>query len=685
MPSGLARIDALRVRDYILSPCRATLCAFTVHGQPGACLSWRLVTKESMRSTPSLITLALFALTSAQSLAQSPPIPAARDLPYPGTIRLQVDATDLDHRVFQVRQTLPVGAGALTLYFPRWMPGTHGPTGAVDRLAGLQVHTDTQRELAWRRDAVDPFAFHVDVPQGVNALELRFQHLSPLDAQHGRVVMTREMLNLQWNSVLLYPAGHYDTQIRVTPSLRLPSGWQQASALQVQRESGSVVEYQTVDLGHLVDSPVFAGRHLRRVALDPQGAERPVTLNVVADTAEQLQASEEQLQAHRMLVQQADRLFGARHFERYNFLLSISERMSGIGLEHHESSENGVRPGYFKDWAKRVGARELLPHEYVHSWNGKFRRPADLWTPHFNVPMQGSLLWLYEGQTQFWGRVLAARSGLVTPEQSRDRLAQAAASLDHRAGRTWRNLQDTTNEAAIGDQRGHKDWSNWQRGADYYDEAALFWLDADSLIREKSGGQRSLDDFARLFFGVENGRVQPLTYTFADIVATLGAVQAHDWERFLRERLDSHGPRAPLDGLERAGWRLVYGEKPSEFAHSDDREDRADDYAYSLGLYLKKDGRVDGVLWGSPAYQAGLSKALQLVAVNGQAYKAERLSEAITANKNGRATLVLLLKEGEFYRSVTLDYRGGLRYPRLERIPDTPDRLDAGLLAPRPA
>lgn len=638
-----------------------------------------------MQSTPSIFTLALLALAGAQALAQNhtPPIPAARDLPYPGVIQLQVDATDLDHRVFQVQQTLPVVGGPLTLYFARWLPGTHGPSGAVDRLAGLKVRTDTQRDLPWRRDPVDPFAFHVDVPPGVTALQLQFQHLSPLDKRHGRVVMTREMLNLQWNSVLLYPAGHYDTQIRVTPRLRLPSGWQQASALPVQRESGSVIEYQTVDLARLVDSPVFAGQHLRRVALDPQGAERPVTLNVVADSDELLQASDEQLQAHRHLVQQADHLFGARHFERYNFLLALSERMSGIGLEHHESSENGVRPGYFKDWAKRVGARELLPHEYVHSWNGKFRRPADLWTPHFNVPMQGSLLWLYEGQTQFWGRVLAARSGLVTPAQSRDRLAQAAASLDHRAGRTWRNLQDTTHEAAIGDQRGHKDWGNWQRGVDYYDEGALLWLDADSLIREKSDGQRSMDDFARLFFGVEPGRVQPLTYTFDDIVATLGAVQPHDWARFLRERLDGHGPQAPLDGLARAGWRLVYDEKPSEFARSDDRDDRADDYAYSLGLYLKKDGHIEGVLWGSPAYQAGLSQAVQLIAVNGRAYKAERLSDAITTNKTGRSPLVLLLKEGEFYRSVTLDYRGGLRYPQLERIADTPERLDAGLLAPR--
>ena len=659
-----------------------------------ACIIVRFIQAQSMQQKLTAHVLAILALAATppgvfaqpNGLIANPSTPSilvAQNTAYMGTIVLDVDATDLDHRVFQVRQQMPVKPGPLTLFFPRWLPGTHGPTGSIDRLAGLKVRTANQSVLPWQRDTTDPFAFHVTVPTGVSKLDLEFQHLSPIDGRGTRVVMTRDMLNLQWNSMLLYPAGYYSNRITVAASVKLPSGWQQASALQVQATSDKGFEFAPVSLEKLVDSPLFAGQNVRRVPLDPEGSRRPVVLNIVADSPEQLQASEEQLQAHKNLVQQADRLFGARHYERYHFLLALSERMTGIGLEHHESSENGVRPGYFKDWAKRIGSRELLPHEYVHSWNGKFRRPADLNTNTFNEPMRNSLLWLYEGQTQFWGKVLAARSGLVTAEQARDGLANTAASLDARAGRTWRNLQDTTNEGTMGARRTGKDWSNYQRSADYYDESALIWLDADSLIREKSGGSKSMDDFAQLFFGVEDGRVQPLPYTFDDIVSTLNRVQAYDWVGFLRARLDGNGPGAPMDGLERAGWRLSYAEKPSEFARNDDREDRAEDFAYSLGLTLQKDGKVDSVLWGSPAFNAGLNIAVQVVAVNGRSYKAERLSDAITANKEGKAPLALLLKEGDLYRTVALDYRGGLRYPRLERIANAPERLDAGLLAPR--
>lgn len=645
-----------------------------------------------MRFRPAHKALTLLASTSLATLlhaqAATAPAPAPAAPAYPGVIRLEVDATDLHHRVFQVRQHMPVTPGPLTLFFPRWLPGTHGPTGSVERLAGLQVRgAGAQAQaLTWQRDPADPFAFHLDVPATVDRLELSFQAITPLEPRNARVVMTRDMLNLQWNTVLLYPSGYNAAQVAFEAHLKLPSGWQQASALPVQAEDGDGVRYAPVSLERLVDSPVFAGAHLRRIPLDPPGARRPVTLALLADSADQLQASEEQIQAHRNLVQQADRLFGARHFERYTFLLAQSERQSPIGLEHLESSENGVRPGYFKDWARRAGGRDLLPHEYAHSWNGKFRRPADLLTPDFNSqPMRASLLWLYEGQTQFWGRVLAVRSGLVTPEQARDSLAHVAASLEHRSGRAWRNLQDTTNEAAIDPRKTSRDWASWQRGRDYYEEAALVWLEADALIRERSAGRRSLDDFARAFFGVEDGRVQPLSYTFDDVVATLNAVQPYDWTGFLRERLEGHASGAPLAGLERSGWRLAWADKPSDFARADDREDRGDDFAYSLGLTVQKDGRLEAVRWGGPAYQAGLAGAMQLVAVNARAYKAERLAQAITANQDGSAPLVLLVKDGDYYRNVTLDYRGGLRYPRLERIPGTPERLDRAVLAPRSA
>lgn len=643
----------------------------------------RLENRHGMRAL-LLAGLASAALGLAPAVAQ---VPKAQDRPYPGLMQVHVDATDLDHRVFQVRQRLPVQPGRLTLLHPRYLPGAHGPYGELERVAGLQINAEGQ-VLPWVRDTVEPSAFHVEIPKGVRQIEIRHQFLSATSREGGRVVMTREMLNLQWISMVLYPAGHQVDRIQVQADVRLPGGWQQASALRLQPGTpgdAETLRFAPVSLETLMDSPLFAGRHLRRIELDPPGQARPVVLNIVADTPEELQASEAQIEAHRRLVQQADALFASRHFEHYDFLLAISGRLGGIGLEHHQSSENGVRPGYFKDWSRRPGARSLLPHEYAHSWNGKFRRPADLLTPDYHVPMQDSLLWLYEGQTDYWGRVLAVRAGLVSPEQMRDTLAETVAMLSHRAGRVWRNLQDTTNEGAMARSRSESEWSNWQRSADYYPESTLIWLDADTLIREKSAGQRSLDDFARRFFGMQDGRMRPLPYRFEDIVAALNEVQAHDWARFLRERLDSHGPGAPLDGVVRAGWRLDWAEQPSEFQRhqAEDGEWRSDDFSYSLGLVLKRDGKVERVLWDSPAFRAGMSRALSVVAVNGLAYTGERLGAAVTANKGGQAPLDLLVREGEQYRHLRMDYREGLRYPRLVRSAGSIERLDAGILQAR--
>lgn len=619
-------------------------------------------------------------IAQAQGFVDQP-----QDRPYFKPLTLEVDATDLDRRMFKVREVIPVQAGKLTLLFPRFLPGQHGPNGSVQRLAGLQIRAG-HVEIPWVRDTVDTHAFHLTVPASVSELEVQFQSLSPLQRSGGRTVMTRAMLNLQWEAVVLYPAGYYASAIPIQARVRLPAGWSQASALRVERQQDQWVHYGPTNLETLVDSPLFAGAHLRRVALDPPGSSRPVALNIVADEPSLLQITDEQLNAHRRLVEQADRLFGARHFQKYDFLLALSDQMSGIGLEHHESSENGVSTRYFKDWSKAVGNRELLPHEYVHSWNGKFRRPEDLWTPHFNLPMQNSLLWLYEGQTDYWGRVLAARSGLVSPEQSRDTLARLAAVFETRSGRLWRNLQDTTLQATMGPRGGDvNDWPDWQRNADYYGESTLIWLDADTLIREKTGGTRSLDDFARAFFGIEDGRVKPLLYRFDDIVSALNGVLAHDWATFLRTRLDTHQPGAPLDGLARSGWQLQWTETPSRFVldQEDDPTRRADNFAFSLGINVRKDGSIQEVLWESPAFRAGISRALQVIAVNGQAYKPERLSSAITANKTGTQPIALLVKEGEFYRTVAIDYRGGLRYPSLARIPGTDERLDSGVLAAR--
>ncbi len=627
--------------------------------------------------------LLAWALAGAAALAQVPS-------PYPGTLQLEVDATDLDHRLFQVRQRLPVQPGSLKLYFPRWLPGTHAPSGDVSRLAGLVIKAGGQT-LAWTRDPADTHAFLLTVAPGVSELDLAFAHLAPVSPDSGRVVATAQMLNLQWHNLLLYPAGPAASDITVQASLRLPEGWRYGSALRAARSDGAQVWFAPVSLETLVDSPVFAGQHFKRFALDPEAAAQPVVLQLMADSAAALASTEAQIDAHRRLVQQADKLFGPRHFAHYDFLLALSDELGGIGLEHHQSSENASDLKYFEAWDKSVGDRELLPHEYVHSWNGKFRRPADLATRHFNEPMQNLLLWLYEGQTEYWGRLLAVRSGLVSAQLSRESLAQIIASLDSRAGRQWRNLQDTTAEPTIAARNGQRDWRDWQRSrSEYYIESVLVWLDADTLIREQTGGARSLDDFAAAFFNPPGSLRQagqadhlgPLPYTFNDVVAALKSVLQHDWERFLRDRLDGHGPGAPLDGLARAGWRLAWRDSPSDDFKANETHWKATDLSHSIGLYLADNGKLSGVRWDGPAFRAGLAPGMTLIAVNQIAYKADRLKAAISANQGGSAPIELLLRDAERFKTVRIDWRGGLRYPVLERIEGSQDRLST-LMAPR--
>jgi predicted metalloprotease with PDZ domain len=619
----------------------------------------------------SSLMLGLLALGPNATAQAQRSVPAVQTQAYPGVISVDVDLTDLERKIMEVRVTLPVKPGVLTLLYPRWLPGTHSPSGPISQLAGLQISAQG-KAITWRRDTLDMYAFHLDVPAGVSSLDLRYQYLSPVSEATGRVVMTSEIIGLQWNTVLLYPAGHNAARITLRPSARLPVGWRFASALDERERQGERVVFKEVSLETLVDSPLWAGKYTQRLELGAAGP-APVYLNLFADNPASLKASAEHINAHKALVTQAERLFGSHHFKRYEFLLALSEHFSGIGLEHAESSENGVKPNYFTEWSKSTPRRTLLPHEYTHSWNGKFRRPSDLSTPNFNEPMQDSLLWVYEGQTQYWGHVLAARSGLVPLADSMDSLAQTAAWLDARAGRAWRNLQDTTNEPIVS-RRGDADWRSWQRGADYYDEGLLVWLDADTLIRERSGGSKSLDDVAKLFFGVQDGRVATLPYTFDDVVSALNSVTPFDWSTFLRQRLDTHAAPAPLDGLTRGGWKLVYSDKQSDYTKAAEATRKTTAFTYSLGFDVDKDGKLSNVQWGGPAFKAGLASAVQLVAVDGIAYKPELLREAITRAKDG-AGVELLVKAADRYRTVKIDYRGGLRYPKLERIEGTPDRM----------
>ncbi len=626
------------------------------------------------RAVPRLLALAVAATLSAAVIPARAEVPVPVDQPYPGTIILKVDASNIGQQIFRIHASIPAKPGPMTLLYPQWLPGNHGPSGPLSQLAGLTM-TAGGKPLDWTRDPVQVHAFHVTVPAGAATLEVDYQFLSPLDTTQGRVTMTSEILGVQWQAMTLYPAGHFSRNITVQPTLTLPAGWQYGTALETAARQGDVVTFKPLNLEHLVDSPLFAGRHFKRVDLDP-GAAVPVHLNVVADNAESLDAKPEQLAAHKALVQQAGKLFASRHFRHYDFLLAISDDFSGIGLEHHQSSENGVKPGYFTDWAKMENGRDLLAHEYVHSWNGKFRRPAGQNVPNFNTPLQNSLLWVYEGQTQYWGNVLAVRSGLISAKGMRESIASAAARYDSVQGRSWRALQDTVNDPIVQARRS-LGWGNWQRSEDYYVEGMLIWLDVDTRIRELSGGKRSLDDVARAFFGVADGSIGPLHYTFEDVVAALAAVQPYDWAPYLRSRLDGHGPGAPLDGLTRAGWKLTYTDTPTDWIKAGEERAKSTDFSYSLGMNVKLDGAIEGVQWDGVAFRAGLAAGTTVVAVNQRAYKPEVLKAALKAARDGKAPIELLVRKGTNFRTVPISYQGGLRYPRLERVPGTPDRLEA--------
>ena len=619
-------------------------------------------------------------VATAQTTAAQPAsgIAAPTDTPYPGTIHLAVDATDVARHIFRVKETIPVQSGALTLLYPKWVPGAHRPAGRIELLAGLSIKANGA-PLTWVRDVIDVYAFHLDVPPGVTSIDLEFQFLSATEGNQGRIVMTPEMLNLQWSSLALYPAGHFVRQITFEPSVRFLDGWQFATALEVASATGPVTTFKPVSFETLVDSPLFAGRHVKRFDLNAPGP-APVRLNVFADRPELLEAKPEYIEAHRALVTQAYRLFGAHHYDHYDFLLALTDHMGGIGLEHHRSSENATEPTYFTDWDKNPSARDLIPHEYTHSWNGKFRRPADLWTENYNVPMRNSLLWVYEGQTQFWGYVLAARAGLLSKEQARDALALIAANYERRPGREWKSLQDTTNDPiVIG--RQPLPWRSWQRSEDYYNEGALLWLDVDTLMRELSDGQRSLDDFARAFFGGDAGTWEPKTYTLDDVVKALDAVQPFDWRQFIQARLESHN-YVPLDGIRRGGYKLVYSDAQSDYLKKLEGRRKVVDLTFSLGLVVGRESKLIDVLWGGPAHAAGMSVGMQIVAVNGTAYDGDRLKDTIKAAKTTNVPIDVLVKDGDRYSTIQVGYHGGLRYPRLEREANVTARLDA-LLDPR--
>ncbi|KRF02245.1 peptidase M61 [Frateuria sp. Soil773] len=613
----------------------------------------------------------LLALALGAALASSAPLahaeqPAPVDRPYPGTLAVQVDLTDAPTRIFRVRETIPVAPGPLALYYPKWIPGEHAPSGPIDNVAGLIITANGKR-VAWRRDLRDMYTLHLDVPEGASQLDLQFQFLSPGEGGMfgASASSTPDLVDVEFNQVAFYPAGHYTRQIRIQPSVTLPAGWKFASALEVAGQNGNTTQFKPLGFNDFVDSPLIAGRHFNRVDLAP-GAKVPVHLNVIADEAGQVKLDDKQLKQHRELVAQTEKLFGTHHYDHYDFLLTLSDHTGHFGLEHHQSSDDRLPADMLTDDKSYTLMASLMPHEYVHSWCGKFRRPAKLWAPDFNTTEEDDLLWVYEGLTDYWAGVLTARSGLWTAEQYRDSMASIAAQMSARTGRAWRPLQDTADAAPL-TYFGGSGWGNYRRGTDFYPEGQLLWLDVDTQIRELSGGKRSLDDFAHAFFGMDPGSYVTKTYTFDDVVATLNQVQPYDWKTFLRSRLDYTGDQLPEHGIERGGWQLVYTDKPSDLAKSGEGLFHNVNLAYSLGLSASKSGEIHDVQWGGPAFKAGLVPGLTIVAVNGKDYSPDTLKDAVAAAKGGKAPIELLVKNVDVYSTAKIDYHEGLKYPHLVR------------------
>ena len=620
-----------------------------------------------------------------------PAIPVPVDKAYVGPVQLNVDITNLTDRVMHVQERIPVEGGAkeLLLLYAQWIPGAHSPTGPIERLAGVVTNVDGKR-VQWVRDSVNVFAFHVPLGSGAKEVELEFDYLSPNRQAEGRIEMSDAIADVEWDEVLMYPAGHFSRDIPFDVTIKVPEGWKHATALETSSAQGQVLKFRQTTLNTLVDSPLYAGSHFKRIDLSPTPTDK-VYLDIFADEDKYLEISDDELKQHKQLAIEADKLYGSHHYDHYDFLLLVSDKVGGIGLEHHQSSENGQRAKYFTDWAAGVLDSDLLGHEYTHSWNGKFRRPADLWTPNFNVPMRDDLLWVYEGMTQYWGIVLTARSGLRSTADTRNVFAHYAAGFENSPGRKWRPLLDTTNQPTIS-QRRPVTWVSWQLRENYYEEAALIWLDADTKIRELTKGQKSLDDFARAFFGVYNGSFVTLPYTFDDLVKTLNGVAPYDWATFLKERVyQVHA--VPEEGFTRGGYKLVYSDNEQPTYDRGLAVDGYADFSTSLGLLIvtPKDGVADDsggpvgslaeVIWDSPAFKAGVTPDMQLISVNGKEFSTDVLHDAILAAEKSKEPLKLQFKRGNLYNTISIPYFGGLRVPSLQRVDGTPDRL-VEILAP---
>jgi len=587
------------------------------------------------------------------------------------SIQLSVDLTDAPRNIYHSQLTIPVKPGPLTLVYPEWIPGNHRPAGPIANVTGIKMEANKQT-LAWQRDPIDMYAFHVDVPAGASELKVSLDTITN-DGSAGASgpAATTNVLDLNWNQVVLYPQGASSDAVQVEASVTPPRGWKFATALPVfavtKSGTNELIGFKPVSLTTLIDSPLIAGDHYRRIELTKPGESPMHVIDMVSESDSSLAMTVADEAAYRKLVAETGALFGARHYLEYHFLLTLSDEAGHHGVEHHQSSDNSVKERTLLEPDLRLTEAGLLPHEFTHSWNGKYRRPAGLATRNYQDPMVGDLLWVYEGLTEYLGEVLTARSGLWTSEQYREALAETAAMLDHRTGRTWRPLEDTARSVQILRLQG-PEWQSWRRGLDYYPEGELIWLEVDTTIRQQSHGEKSLNDFCRLFYGGESGPPKVVPYTFDDVVRTLNQVTPYDWAGLLKTRVNSIDPHAPLGGIERGGWRLMYNDQPNLFIRTGEKLRKSVDASYSLGFVVREDGVLSDVIYGSPAYAAGIGPGMKLVAINGRAWSRDVLLDALRTSKDSQQPIDLLVENAKFFKTYSIAYHDGIRNPHLERI-----------------
>ena len=606
--------------------------------------------------------------------------------PAAGTI--EVDAREAPRRILRTRLSYPASPGPFALVYPKWLPGEHAPVGPINDVVGLEITVGGKR-IPWRRDDEDMYQFHCELPAGTRSVEAVLDYVTAAGGRGSASapVSSSRLMVLKWNHALLYPKGSDPRALMVSASVRLPDGWSFASALPVTSRTGDGARFGAVSLETLIDSPLAAGAHSRTLDLGPPDGP-PHSLHLFGDSPESLAMKPAASAAFSRLVSECGSLFGGWPYQRYHFLLSLSDHIPHGGLEHHQSSDNRVWERTLLDDAQWSVRASLLPHEIVHSWNGKYRRPAGLATRDYQQPMKTDLLWVYEGLTTYLGNVLTARSGLRSQADARDALAYSAASLDLRSGRGWRTLADTATSAPVL-SGAVREWRSWRRGLDYYPESELIWLEADALIRQRTEGKRSLDDFCQSFHGkglantAKGTAPSVLPYSFDDLLAALQATCALDWRAFFQARVYSTLPRAPLGGIEGAGWKLVYRDTPSTFFRHVEQATKEMDYTFSLGMVLRDDGTIIDVNQGGLAAKAGIGPASRLVAVNGRRLTREVLRNAVAATRT-RPDVELLVEGNDYFRSHRVPLRGGNRFPTLERDPRRPDLLSA-ILGPRRA